>query len=33
MAKIVPVTKITTDENRNSKELNPKIKAELGKVL
>jgi hypothetical protein len=32
MAKIVPVTRITTEENKNSKELNPK-NALLGKVL
>jgi hypothetical protein len=32
MANIVPVTKIITEENKNSKELNPK-NALLGKVL
>jgi hypothetical protein len=32
MANIVPVTKIITEENKNSKELNPN-KTLLGKVL
>ncbi len=33
MAKIVPVTKITTEENKNSNELNPNKNALLGNVL
>jgi hypothetical protein len=33
MANIVPVTKIITEENKNSKELNPNKNALLGKVL
>jgi hypothetical protein len=31
MANIVPVTKIITEENKNSKELNPNKNALLGK--
>jgi hypothetical protein len=33
MAKIVPVTRIITEENKNSKELKPNKNALLGKVL